>query len=47
MNYQKFNVGDKVRDKYGKVWEVLFQQGCQVWVGCNTWIHPSNLWRVL
>ena len=41
-----FTPGDKVRDRFGQVWTVLFQDGVQVWVGCNSWIHPSNLVRV-
>ena len=40
--------GDKVRDRYGKVHEVMHQIGTTVYLyGCSVpWIHRSNCTKV-
>ena len=38
--------GDRVRDSFGDVHTVLYVADCQIWVGSNRWIHPSNVTKV-
>jgi hypothetical protein len=41
-----FQPGQKVRTCYGETETVLFQRGCQVFVGANRWYHPTKVWAI-
>lgn len=43
---KKFKKNDIVKDNYGKIFTVLFQRNCQVFVDkCGTWFHPEKLYK--
>jgi hypothetical protein len=41
-----FKAGDKVRTIWGDIRTVLYVEALQIWTGCNTWFHPSKVWKV-
>lgn len=43
MAKRTFKPGDRVRDTEGRTHTVQLVKGVQIWVGCNTWIHPTKL----
>ncbi|MEQ1531682.1 MAG: hypothetical protein ABL925_20410 [Methylococcales bacterium] len=49
MDYKQFQPGQKVRNKFGQVLTVLYQEGCQVFVEeeCMSHYHPNNLFPIL
>jgi hypothetical protein len=45
IDYPNFEKGQKVRDLYGDVFTVLYQNGCMVFVEelSNSWFHPTKI----
>lgn len=44
----KYNKGDKVKDQYGNIWEVMKHIGCQVFVykSGQNWFHPTKIFKL-